>query len=192
MIQSGSRENRSLEIPAAMASGAPVREIQEETKCPICLEYLRDPVTVQCGHNFCQVCITQYCEKWAELDSDPLCCPSCRARIPKGTLRKNYQLANIAEKIKELDFKPGKKNLCERHGKALDLFCDEHGEAVCVVCERSSEHRTHPVLLLEEAAQKYKVGNTGDLGNSFFFRLSLSEPQNLLISQIFSLISGST
>ncbi|CAM5158620.1 unnamed protein product [Eretmochelys imbricata] len=139
-----------------MASGAPVREIQEETKCPICLEYLRDPVTVQCGHNFCQVCITQYCEKWAELDSDPLCCPSCRARIPKGTLRKNCQLANIAEKIKELDFKPGKKNLCERHGKALDLFCDEHGEAVCVVCERSSEHRTHPVLLLEEAAQKYK------------------------------------
>ncbi|CAM5158667.1 unnamed protein product [Eretmochelys imbricata] len=139
-----------------MASGAPVREIQEETKCPICLEYLRDPVTIKCGHNFCQVCITQYCEKWAELDSDPLCCPSCRARIPKGTLRKNYQLANIAEKIKELDFKPGKKNLCERHGKALDLFCDEHGEAVCVVCERSSEHRTHPVLLLEEAAQKYK------------------------------------
>ncbi|EMP25895.1 E3 ubiquitin-protein ligase TRIM41 [Chelonia mydas] len=42
-----------------MASGAPVWEIQEETNCPICLEYLRDPVTVQCGHNFCQVCITQ-------------------------------------------------------------------------------------------------------------------------------------
>ncbi|EMP37391.1 Tripartite motif-containing protein 10 [Chelonia mydas] len=139
-----------------MASGAPVREIQEETKCPICLEYLRDPVTIKCGHNFCQVCITQYCEKWAELDSEPLCCPSCRARIPKGTLRKNCQLANIAEKIKDLDFKPGKENLCERHGKALDLFCDEDWEAVCVVCWRSSEHRSHTVLLVEEAAQKYK------------------------------------
>ncbi|CAM5158580.1 unnamed protein product [Eretmochelys imbricata] len=139
-----------------MASGAPVREIQEETKCPICLEYLRDPVTVQCGHNFCQVCITQYCETWAELDSDPLCCPSCRARIQKGALRKNYQLANIVEKIKQLDFKPGKENVCERHGKALDLFCDEDREAVCVVCWRSSEHRFHTVLLVEEAAQKYK------------------------------------
>ncbi|XP_037769615.1 tripartite motif-containing protein 10-like [Chelonia mydas] len=139
-----------------MASGAPVREIQEETNCPICLEYLRDPVTVQCGHNFCQVCITQYCETWAELGSGPLCCPSCRARIQKGVLRKNYQLANIVEKIKDLDFKPGKENLCERHGKALDLFCDEDGEAVCVVCWKSSEHRSHTVLLLEEAAQKYK------------------------------------
>uniref|UniRef100_A0A674IL17 RING-type domain-containing protein n=1 Tax=Terrapene triunguis TaxID=2587831 RepID=A0A674IL17_9SAUR len=96
MIWSRSRENRSPEIPAAMASGTPVREIQEETNCSICLEYLTDPVTLQCGHNFCRVCITQYCETWEELDSDPLCCPSCRARIRKGALRKNYQLANIA------------------------------------------------------------------------------------------------
>ncbi|CAM5158623.1 unnamed protein product [Eretmochelys imbricata] len=171
-----------------MASGAPVREIQEETKCPICLEYLRDPVTIKCGHNFCQVCITQYCEKWAELDSDPLCCPSCRARIPKGTLRKNYQLANIAEKIKELDFKPGKKNLCERHGKALDLFCDEHGEAVCVVCERSSEHRTHPVLLLEEAAQKYKKQTETErqkiVSEFQQLRQFLEEQERLLLAQL--------
>uniref|UniRef100_A0A8C3T4X5 Zinc finger protein RFP-like n=1 Tax=Chelydra serpentina TaxID=8475 RepID=A0A8C3T4X5_CHESE len=139
-----------------MASGIPVREIQEETNCPICQEYLTDPVTIQCGHNFCWVCITQHCETWAEQDSDLLCCPSCRARIQKGALRKNNQLANIVEKIKQLDFKPGNTNLCERHGKALDLFCDEDGEAVCVVCERSPEHRSHPVLLLDEAAQKYK------------------------------------
>ncbi|XP_034645012.1 zinc finger protein RFP-like isoform X3 [Trachemys scripta elegans] len=139
-----------------MASGTPVREIQEETNCPICLEYLTDPVTIQCGHNFCRVCITQYWETWAELDSDPLCCPSCRARIQKGALRKNYQLANIVEKIKQIDFKPGNENLCERHGKPLDLFCEEDGEAVYVVCWRSSEHKSHTVLLIEEAAQKYK------------------------------------
>ncbi|XP_044839279.1 tripartite motif-containing protein 10-like [Mauremys mutica] len=139
-----------------MASGTPVREIQEETKCPICLEYLTDPVTIQCGHNFCRGCITQFCETWEEQDSDPLCCPNCRVRIRKGALRKNYQLANIVEKIKQLDFKPGKENLCERHGKALDLFCEEDGEAVCVVCWRSPQHRSHTVLLMEEAAQKYK------------------------------------
>ncbi|XP_038228458.1 zinc finger protein RFP-like [Dermochelys coriacea] len=139
-----------------MASGTPVREIQEETKCSICLEHLTDPVTIQCGHNFCQVCITQHWETRAELNFDSLCCPSCRARIQKGSLRKNCQLANIVEKIKQMAFQAGKENLCERHGKALDLFCDEDGEAVCVVCERSSEHRSHTVLLMEEAAQKYK------------------------------------
>ncbi|XP_065420737.1 tripartite motif-containing protein 10-like isoform X2 [Chrysemys picta bellii] len=139
-----------------MASATPVWEIQEETNCPICLEYLTDPVTIQCGHNFCRVCITQHCETWEEQDSDPLCCPSCRVRIRKGALQSNYQLANIVEKLKQLDFKPGKENLCERHGKALDLFCEEDREAACVVCERSPQHRSHPMLLMEEAAQKYK------------------------------------
>ncbi|TFJ96928.1 translation initiation factor IF-2 [Platysternon megacephalum] len=131
-------------------------EIQEETKCPICLQYLTDPVTIDCGHNFCRVCITQHCETWTEGDHDPLCCPSCRAIIRNGTLRNNYQLANIVKTIKKLDLKPGKENLCERHSKALDLFCDKDGEAVCVVCWRSPEHRSHMVLLMEEAAQKYK------------------------------------
>ncbi|XP_044839871.1 tripartite motif-containing protein 10-like isoform X1 [Mauremys mutica] len=139
-----------------MASGTPAQDIQEETKCPICLEYLMDPVTIDCGHNFCRGCITRYCEMWTEGDYDPLCCPSCRARIRKGALRNNYQLANIVEKIKQLHFKPGKENLCEMHCKALDLFCAEDGEVVCVVCERSPQHRSHTVLLMEDAAQKYK------------------------------------
>ncbi|KAM9119044.1 zinc finger protein RFP-like [Pangshura tecta] len=136
-----------------MASGTLVWEIQEETRCPICLDYLTDPVTIACGHNFCQDCITQY---WAAVAYDPWCCPSCRALIRKGTLRNNYQLAKLVKKIKQLDFKPGKENLCERHDIALDLFCEEHGEAMCVVCWRSPEHRSHPVPLMEEASQKYK------------------------------------
>ncbi|CAM5157265.1 unnamed protein product [Eretmochelys imbricata] len=109
-------------------------EIQEETKCPICLQYLTDPVTMDCGHNFCRICISQHCETWAEGDYDPLWCPSCRAIIRKETFRNNYQLANIVKKIKKLDLKPGKENLCERHNKTLDLFCDKDGETMCVVC----------------------------------------------------------
>ncbi|KAM7145808.1 tripartite motif-containing protein 10-like [Macrochelys suwanniensis] len=139
-----------------MASVTPVEEIQDEIKCPICLKYLTDPVSIQCGHNFCRVCITQYCETWAEGDYGPVCCPNCRALIQKGTLRPNWQLANIVDKIKQMDLKPGKEKLCERHNKTLDLFCEEDGEAVCVVCERSPEHGAHTMILMEEAVQKYK------------------------------------
>ncbi|XP_074873210.1 tripartite motif-containing protein 10-like [Carettochelys insculpta] len=139
-----------------MAAATPVREIREEAKCPICLEYLTDPVTIECGHNFCRGCITQYCETWAELGSDPLCCPSCRALIRNGTLPSNRQLANIMEKVKQLECQAGKETVCKRHGKGLDLFCEEDGEALCVVCWRSPEHSSHTVLLLEEAAQQYK------------------------------------
>uniref|UniRef100_A0A8D2KS00 RING-type domain-containing protein n=1 Tax=Varanus komodoensis TaxID=61221 RepID=A0A8D2KS00_VARKO len=31
-----------------------------ETTCPICLEHLKDPVTLDCGHNYCQACISKY------------------------------------------------------------------------------------------------------------------------------------
>uniref|UniRef100_A0A8C8RHF5 Uncharacterized protein n=1 Tax=Pelusios castaneus TaxID=367368 RepID=A0A8C8RHF5_9SAUR len=144
-----------------MASVTPVQEIQEETKCPIYLEYLTDPVTIHCGHNLCRSCITQHWETWQELATGPLSCPNCRKRIQKESLRNNYQLANIVEKIKELDFRDEKWNLCGRRNRALDLFCEEDGKAVCVVCWRSPEHRSHMVLLIEEAAQKYKVGNSG-------------------------------
>uniref|UniRef100_A0A8C4WE61 Uncharacterized protein n=1 Tax=Gopherus evgoodei TaxID=1825980 RepID=A0A8C4WE61_9SAUR len=138
------------------SSLTPVQEIQEETKCPICLEYLTDPVTIDCGHNFCRGCITLHCETWTEGDYDPLCCPSCRALIHKGALRNNYQLANIMEKIKQLLLGTGNRNLCVRHQEKLNLFCEEDWEAVCLVYERSPEYRSHTVLLMEQAAQKYK------------------------------------
>ncbi|KAG6921747.1 tripartite motif-containing 10, partial [Chelydra serpentina] len=117
-----------------MASAAPVQGIQEETMCPICLEYLTDPVTMDCGHNFCQGCISNYCDTWEEYGS--LKCPVCRDRIRKGNLRPNWQLGNIVEKIRQLELNPSQENLCETHQEKLNLFCEEDGEAVCVVCER--------------------------------------------------------
>ena len=32
-------------------------EILENIKCAICLEYMKDPITLQCGHSFCKSCI---------------------------------------------------------------------------------------------------------------------------------------
>ncbi|XP_054834150.1 tripartite motif-containing protein 10-like [Eublepharis macularius] len=137
-----------------MASTTPSTDMEEEVRCPICLEYLTDLVTLECGHNFCRACITDYCETW-EKHGD-LECPVCRFPIKKGDFRRNCQLANIVEKLKLLHIKPTKEPLCIKHKKELNLFCIEDGELVCVACERSPEHRAHVVLLLEEAVSEYK------------------------------------
>ncbi|KAM9119099.1 tripartite motif-containing protein 10-like [Pangshura tecta] len=138
-----------------MASSLSGLDMQEEAICPICLEYLTDPVSVDCGHNFCRGCVTQYCAEW--VGDGFLTCPICRSQILEGNLRPNWQLGNLVEKMKHVA-------VCARHKKTLDLFCEEDEEAVCVVCERSPQHRSHTVLLIEEAAQKYKVGNHLDPG----------------------------
>ena len=39
-----------------MALSAPVRSLEEEVTCSICLDYVRDPVTIDCGHVFCSGC----------------------------------------------------------------------------------------------------------------------------------------
>ncbi|XP_019333434.1 E3 ubiquitin-protein ligase TRIM15 [Alligator mississippiensis] len=51
---------------------------------------------------------------------------------------------------------PGVEDVCERHKKELSLFCEEDGVVVCVVCWKSPEHKSHSMLLMDEAAQKYK------------------------------------
>uniref|UniRef100_A0A452RCN6 RING-type domain-containing protein n=1 Tax=Ursus americanus TaxID=9643 RepID=A0A452RCN6_URSAM len=60
-------------------------EFQAEASCPMCLDYLRDPVTADCGHNFCGSCIHQC---WEDLQ-DILPCPVCLHHCPDRNLKRN-------------------------------------------------------------------------------------------------------
>ncbi|CAI5765025.1 E3 ubiquitin-protein ligase TRIM58-like [Podarcis lilfordi] len=144
----------------AFSVGDPVERLQEEVSCSICLEYLRDPVTIECGHNFCQACISNYCERGAGSVAQVALCPQCRAGFLLSSSRPNKQLANIVEGIEQLALRPSRgpgEVLCERHGKKLRLFCQDDGEPICLVCDKSREHRAHTVLPIEEAAHEYKI-----------------------------------
>ncbi|XP_026513799.1 E3 ubiquitin-protein ligase TRIM39-like [Terrapene carolina triunguis] len=156
-----------------MASTAAAGDIEDDAICSICLEYLTEPVTIACGHNFCRACITQYCEEKGT--GTPLTCPQCRAQFQKGEFKPNTQLNNIVQKIKQLGLKPGKgqkEDLCERHEERLKLFCEDDGETICLVCEKSRDHKSHTVVPKEEAAQEYKVTLDPDTANPW---LILSE-----------------
>ncbi|XP_069459930.1 E3 ubiquitin-protein ligase TRIM39-like [Ambystoma mexicanum] len=142
-----------------MASMQPEKSLQEETTCSICLEYFKYPVTTDCGHNFCRVCITEY---WEGVGRKGIC-PQCRARSAQKALQVNTQLANIVENVKQLAAaaasprKPQDGQLCGEHGEKLCLFCKEDEKPICVVCDRSVQHRKHAVVPLEEAAEEYKT-----------------------------------
>ncbi|KAM7145492.1 zinc finger protein RFP-like isoform 2-T2 [Macrochelys suwanniensis] len=139
-----------------MAAENPVESLQEEVTCPICLEYFREPVTLECGDNFCRACVTQC---WQGSDTD-FSCPQCRETVQQRNLRLNRQLANVMEIVKRLSLykakAAGRDGVCGEHQEPLKLFCEEDQTPICVLCDRSQAHRAHTVVLIEEAAQEYK------------------------------------
>nr|XP_020633159.1 tripartite motif-containing protein 10-like [Pogona vitticeps] len=137
-----------------MALSSSSKSVENAASCPICFECLTDPVTLDCGHNFCRGCITKYSEEWEWMGE--LECPICKAKFQKGNFRSNWQLASIAEAIKQRLQSLGEEDLCLQHKEKLPLFCKEDNKLVCFVCKQSPEHNTHTVIRKEEAAQEYK------------------------------------
>uniref|UniRef100_A0A8D2IVQ2 Uncharacterized protein n=1 Tax=Varanus komodoensis TaxID=61221 RepID=A0A8D2IVQ2_VARKO len=133
--------------------------VEQEAQCPICWEYLREPVTLDCGHNFCRKCISFYSEICEEIKD--LECPLCKT-AQQRSIRSNWQLANMIEilrKLEEDSRREGALGVCERHREPLKLFCRDDAAAICVVCDRSKEHREHSVIPIEEVPQRSEVGS---------------------------------
>ncbi|KAG5282269.1 hypothetical protein AALO_G00054140, partial [Alosa alosa] len=71
--------------------------LEAELTCSICLNTFENPVTLPCGHNFCQGCLD---ESWKE--SFILFCPQCRHLYPsKPELKKNTVLSAVVETFKK-------------------------------------------------------------------------------------------
>uniref|UniRef100_A0ABM5FHE5 RING-type E3 ubiquitin transferase n=1 Tax=Pogona vitticeps TaxID=103695 RepID=A0ABM5FHE5_9SAUR len=141
----------------AAALGRALQDLSEEATCSICLDYFKDPVITECGHNFCRACLT-HC--WEGSEGEKVSCPQCRVKVRRNLIP-NRQLANFVEIAKGLRFQgetitEGKGAACGKHQEPLKLFCKDDEALICVVCDKSKEHREHQVVPLEEAAQNYK------------------------------------
>eukprot|EP00062_Callorhinchus_milii_P012241 gi/632959077/ref/XP_007895418.1/ PREDICTED: E3 ubiquitin-protein ligase TRIM39-like isoform X2 [Callorhinchus milii] len=138
-----------------MASAQELENMRNEATCLICLQFYMDPVSIDCGHNFCRACILQY---WGT-GQGSVSCPQCRLQIPQRSVRPNRFVSNMVESIRRLSLNPRLEEVgiqCEEHEEKLKLFCETDQRAICVVCAMSSDHKDHTVIPIKEAAELRK------------------------------------
>ena len=133
------------------------QESMKEVTCPICQELLTEPMSLDCGHSFCQDCITGHSESGSHLGLECYC-PVCQSRYQPWNLRFNWQLAERVKKFREVDMNShlgSKSDLCEHYGENDQISCKEEEKAISRLCVQ--EQQGHQMSPREEVVEECQV-----------------------------------
>uniref|UniRef100_A0A8D3D4F4 Tripartite motif containing 25 n=1 Tax=Scophthalmus maximus TaxID=52904 RepID=A0A8D3D4F4_SCOMX len=145
-----------------------LRSLEDELTCSICLSPFDCPVTIPCGHNFCQSCLLA---TWKEAYS----CPQCRTHFSaKPELKKNTVLSTVVETF---NLRSNKSDVCpfgeNQEAQLKDVIrCD-----ICIEVEASQTCLTCMASFCEEHLRPHRE-------NPNFAVHQLSEPVRDLLQRI--------
>ncbi|MGH0168243.1 UNVERIFIED_CONTAM: hypothetical protein FKN15_053864 [Acipenser sinensis] len=101
---------------------------EEQLMCPVCLEILKDPVAIPCGHSSCMGCIKNC---WDQTEHRHFySCSLCRKTfVRRPVLRRNTILAEIAGEFKKRRLNPPPAQSYAGPGDVPCDFCTGRNKA---------------------------------------------------------------
>ena len=142
-----------------------MENLREELTCFICLDYFTSPVTTECGHSFCLVCLLR---SWEE-HSTPLSCPECWRALESPHFQPNERLGRLAGIGKQLRSQvlqsEGGQGSSGRMLAVAKAFSDEQQGVNAFSTQCHGINRLYPSSEAEERhkvrlAAQYKSQNT--------------------------------
>ncbi|XP_003792812.1 probable E3 ubiquitin-protein ligase TRIML1 [Otolemur garnettii] len=110
-----------------MSTADLMENLREELTCFICLDYFSSPVTTECGHSFCLMCLLK---SWEE-HNKPLSCPECWRTLDGPHFQPNERLGRLAGIGRQLRShvlqSEEEQNLCGRVPAAKSFSDEEQG-----------------------------------------------------------------
>ncbi|XP_048836395.1 E3 ubiquitin-protein ligase TRIM50-like isoform X1 [Brienomyrus brachyistius] len=130
-----------------MARRPSLVSLEEQLRCPVCLEMFTEPLMLQCGHSYCRGCVrSMSVDQFGQLQ-----CPVCRSDVDADSPPLNVSLARIVEHLQEASGAAaaaegeGEPETCAEHHNPLSLYCEEDRTVICGLCGSIGVHRTHKI-----------------------------------------------
>ncbi|XP_061446247.1 RING finger protein 112 [Rhineura floridana] len=171
----------SFADPTKRSAGGMFQDLKEDITCSICLEPFEDPVSIDCGHNFCRGCLSAH---WSGSPHYGYRCPECRHPCSRERMIPDTRLRSLVEKIgqipvqEEVDKELEKAATLLKSGEAVQLVgVDENGdlclnEGALSLCLEQRRVKDAPVCLISILGEQRR-------GKSFLLNFLLRRLRNL-------------
>jgi len=100
--------------------------VHDQSKCGVCEQILNNPVSINCGHNFCKQCISCYRVKTSESENCPQCIKICRTLPVLHSQKEVGGSSTITQIQQEKDSALQPHTLLEETDDILQRVKDKH------------------------------------------------------------------